>query len=63
MEESLDITMFLLVFQHFACEIFKKSVIHFTFMKTLLNYDVGNKAKELMEGGNAKSGPKQFKGT
>ena len=32
-------------------------------MKTLLNYDVGNKVKELMKGGNAKSGPEQFKRT
>jgi hypothetical protein len=40
---------------------YEESVIHFTFMKTLLNYDVGNKVKELMEGGNTKSGPEQFK--
>lgn len=32
-------------------------------MKTLLNYDVSNKVKELMEGGYTKSGPKQFKRT
>jgi hypothetical protein len=42
---------------------YEERVIHFTFMKTLLNYDVGNKAKELMEGGSTKSGPEQFKGT
>ncbi|KON85536.1 hypothetical protein AF332_00710 [Sporosarcina globispora] len=63
MEESLEITVFWLGIQPSSFEKYEKSVIHFTFIKTLLNYDVSNKTKELMEGGNSKSGPEQYKGT